>query len=385
MPAIAPDPPSSRRLRNGRMTLADMLEKQFRPDLRFRGAGYLKAERVALRRITTDRVYGVVRDGVDYQTQLDRSEGKFAKHCSCEQYAKLSVCKHLWATILKVDEDKLLSGAVRPGYVPPFMSEEEPFVLTASLTAADDDDDDEVPVGVAAVPVGRMETGRGTAVVAPPPKAKPRLRPWEQSLQTLREELDEHRSGAPGEPREREIFYEIDISASRKATQLVVQVSQRQRRSSGQWGKLKPLKMRPGRFDELDLDDDRTILAFLYGGTADRSEGGIKGETAATVYRYYVPHELCLRLLPQMCQTGRLRYLGEKEKGWTPLSWDDAEPWELAVRVDPAGAAKSQVRAASERAASERRRTEQRQERKENREKVRKETGLATGDSHHAG
>ena len=112
-------------------------------------------------------------------------------------------------------------------------------------------------------------------------------------------------------------------------------MSQRQRRATGQWGKLKPLKLRPGRFDELDLEDDRTILSFLYGGTPDRSENGaIKTETAATVYRYYIPQELSERLLPLMCGTGRLRYLGSKEKHWTPLTWDEGEPWELAVRVD---------------------------------------------------
>ncbi len=326
------------------MTLAELLEKQFRPDLRFRGDGYFADERVVIRRVTPDRVYGAVRDGVDYQTQLDRSDGKFAKHCTCEQFAKLNVCKHVWATIRAVDAAKLLTGAVKPGYVPPFMTEEPTFDPMAGWSEADDEveegdggayggrDDDDLP----SRPLARPTNGR-TAVATPAP-ARPKLRAWEQALQSLRRDLEENLPASVGEPREREVFYEIDLQASKRANRLVIQVSQRQRRASGQWGKLKPLKMRPGKFDELDLEDDRTILSYLYGGAPDRSEGAaIKTETAATVYRYFIPQELCERLLPLICRTNRLRYLGSKEKNWTPLQWDDSEPWELAVRVESTG------------------------------------------------
>jgi len=322
------------------MTLAELLEKQFRPDLRFRGAGYLKAERVAIRRVTADRVFAAVRDGVDYETLLDRSEGKFRKHCSCEQFAKLGVCKHVWATILAVDEAKLLTGGVKPGYVPPFMTDEPAFDPMGGWSEADEDEEfDADEETVVAAPARKPVAAGRTATVAPAAApARPKLRAWEQALQSLRRELEEHR-GASNEPREREVFYEIDLPASKKANGLVVQVSQRQRRATGQWGKLKPLKLRPGKFDELDLEDDRTILSYLYGGAPDRTDAGtVKGgETAPTVFRYQVPQELCERLLPLMCRTERLRYLGAKEKSWTPLQWDDGEAWELAVRVEREG------------------------------------------------
>ena len=324
------------------MTLAELLEKQFRPDLRFRGDGYYADERVVVRRVTPDRLYAAVRDGVDYQTQLDRSEGNLGKHCTCEQFAKLGVCKHLWATIRAVDGGKLLSTAVKPGYVPPFMTDEppayDPMDGWSEGDETEDFDDVDLPYRSDEVVETRARQERptnGRTAVAAPAPARPKLRAWEQALQSLRRDLEENRPSTAGEPREREVFYEIDVAASRRASRLVVQVSQRQRRASGQWGKLKPLKMRPGKFDELDLEDDRTILSYLYGGAPDRSEGGaIRTETAATIYRYYIPQELCERLLPLMCRTGRLRYLGEKEKHWTPLHWDENEPWELAVRVE---------------------------------------------------
>jgi len=47
------------------MTLAQVLEGQFRGDIRFRGAAYLKAERVAITRVTPETIFAVVTDGTD--------------------------------------------------------------------------------------------------------------------------------------------------------------------------------------------------------------------------------------------------------------------------------------------------------------------------------
>ena len=54
------------------MTLSELLESKFRGDIRFRGAAYIQAERVAVIRVTADHLFAVVRDGVEYQTQLSR-------------------------------------------------------------------------------------------------------------------------------------------------------------------------------------------------------------------------------------------------------------------------------------------------------------------------
>src|SRR5437773_1886034 len=106
------------------MSLAQVLEGQFRGDIRFRGAAYLKAERVSITRVTPENVFAVVSDGVDYQTQLTREGNELRLHCSCAQSDRPSgSCKHLWATILAVDAGGLIAGSIRPGHVPPFASE----------------------------------------------------------------------------------------------------------------------------------------------------------------------------------------------------------------------------------------------------------------------
>src|SRR5580693_8416399 len=122
------------------MTLAELLEGRFRADVRFRGAAYLKAERVAIARVTSDELFAVVRDGVEYQTQLSRQDGCLKMFCNCAVSAQTEpACKHLWGTVLAVDEGNYLSGEIKAGYVPPFFTEpRQALVLDDDL--ADDDD-----------------------------------------------------------------------------------------------------------------------------------------------------------------------------------------------------------------------------------------------------
>ena len=116
------------------MTLSELLEDKFRGDIRFRGDAYLKAERVSVTRVTADHIFAVVRDGVDYQTQLTRDDGLLKMYCNCASGGQTeSVCKHLWATILAVDDGGYLCDSLKLHQIPPFIMEPSSFSL-------DDDD-----------------------------------------------------------------------------------------------------------------------------------------------------------------------------------------------------------------------------------------------------
>ena len=106
------------------MTLSELLQNRFRADLRHRGAAYIEAERVSLVRVTADNVFGVVVDGVEYQTQLRYQESDIAMFCTCDQFAKSKACKHLWATVLTTDLEGHVNPAIRPGRLTPFVSRE---------------------------------------------------------------------------------------------------------------------------------------------------------------------------------------------------------------------------------------------------------------------
>ncbi len=304
------------------MTLAELLESTFRADLRYRGVAYLKAERVSITRVTADHVFGVVRDGVHYQTQLSRQNGELKMYCNCARTQKFGVCKHLWATVLAVEEQGYLTGPPRPGYIPP-------FVTLSDWPARDEIEwDEDSEIGVLPPPEKKKTPSEET-------HAGPPLRQWEALLEELRREMQQNELATPTVEREREIFYEIDIAASRSAGQLVIQTSQRQRRANGQWGKLKPLKMRPGHLEEVTNEDDLTILAYLAGGTPERTNWYAQQDvTQSLISRYRLSAELCQRILPLMCNTGRVRFWEAVEHSNTALAWDDGPAWELTLSVE---------------------------------------------------
>lgn len=307
------------------MSLAQLLESRFRGDVRFRGQAYIQAERVSIARVTPDDLHGIVRDGVEYQTHLSRLDGEMRMFCSCvgDAQAREPACKHLWATILTVDEGEYLTGVARAGNIPPFAAD---TTYTPSHLLAEIEEDFEGLDFYKSSPEAKTQKTKSKS-------SSRQLRDWEVKLQALRSGMPgSGQSGGTAESREREIYFEIDIAESQKAQQLMIQTSQRQRRSNGQWGKLKPLKLRPGRLEEIEHADDRKILAFLAGGTPERTGWmAQQAEFQTSIHRYRVPYELCGLILPLMSKTGRLRYLNSSEKDWTPLNWDQEEPWKLCL------------------------------------------------------
>jgi len=305
------------------VTLSELLKEKFRGDIRFRGDAYLKAERVSVTRVTADHILAVVRDGVDYQTQLSRENEQLKMYCNCSSGGQTeSTCKHLWATIRAVDESGYLSGLLKPNHIPPFITEPGSFSLELEEEDWENDSHE------------FLRTSRSSRPRSDVVKLQKLLRPWEVPLHDLRQKMLSNEPASMRAEREREIFYEIDVEQSWDAGQLVIQTSQRQRRANGQWGKLKPLRMRPGDLDDIHREEDCRILAYLSGGTPERSNWyAQQSETQTTSYRYYVPYALSELLLPLMCATGRVRFRDENKTDKTTLEWDDATPWELSLQV----------------------------------------------------
>jgi len=306
------------------MSLANAFESQFRGDIRFRGQVYLKTDRVTISRVEPDRIEAVVVDGTEYRTSLERDEGQLRMACNCWPADRPSpTCKHLWATLLKVDALGIIAGPVTPGSIPTFGF--EPVLSSPPEDYWDSDSTRDVYVP----PPSVTRVGK----VTPP---APILKPWEQKLQTLSERLHSEAIQATVTPRDREIFYEIDAPASRERRALVLQVMQRQRRSNGQWGKFKPLRIKSGRLEEIDNDLDRRLLAQLVGVSLDRSIWHtMVGPDAAQQPKFHVALDLALVLLPDLCETGRLRLAGGTTDKAPSLVYDNDGAWELSLDVSP--------------------------------------------------
>lgn len=312
------------------MSLSSTLESKFRGDIRFRGQAYVKAERVAITRVTADELFGVVEDGTEFHTQLTRRDDTMLMTCSCAngQGNPHEVrCKHVWATILQAEQAGYINDAAKPNYFPPFTTEEEPLDWDY-----DEEDWDEVPSGdaVRTVNLNRRKMKPAAVVV------EPRVREWEAQLNQLRTTMDAGEAAPSAELRETEIFYEIDVKQSQLEKQLVIGLVQRQRRNNGSWGKLKPLRVRANRFEDVTLEEDRRILATLLGGVAERSNWyAQQSELQAAANRFRVPFDLAELLLPEICATGRLRFQEDDEENESSraITWDAGPPWEMAVSV----------------------------------------------------
>ncbi len=304
------------------MTLSELLQNRFRADLRHRGAAYIEAERVSLVRVTAENVFGIVVDGVEYQTQLRYQENDFALFCTCDQFAKSRACKHLWATVLTADLQGHVHPSLRPGRPAPFVVQESSLPVTIEdLTSG---------MNLDAEP--RMDNSRTNTAVTR--IVKPRLKPWESRLNELANEISAETKGGKTQALDRQIYYQIDLEGSKEAGKLVIQASQRQRRSSGQWGKIKPLKIRPGELDQIEHEDDRIFLSYLAGAIPERNNWSTQqAELRAAAHRFHVPYELGRLILPEMCRSGRLTLLGADDSGNQTLEWDTSEPWELTIRV----------------------------------------------------
>ncbi len=305
------------------MTLAELLQNRFRADLRHRGAAYIEAERITLVRVTPENIFGIVQDGAEFQTQLRYQPDDVGMFCTCEQFAKSKVCKHLWATVLAADMRGFINPTLRPGRITPFVAPNayQPISM-----------DDLEPGGNDPEGESRMPRGKAKIRTAPVQRT---LRPWEARLVELKDNMDVTPDGrTKSDPEERQIFYEVDLEASKEAGKLVIQASQRQRRAGGQWGKIKPLKVRPGELDHIEHEDDRTFLSYLAGAIPERNNWTTQqAELRTSAHRFYVPFELGQLVLPDMCRSGRLRILGSDDAGEQVLNWDETDPWELTIRV----------------------------------------------------
>ena len=310
------------------MTLAQAFTDQFRGDIRFSGAKLFKNERVTLTKVTPDAVWATVQDGEEFSTEVLRSEDAPTLECSCSANGRPGPCRHLWATLLAIDAAGLVTGSPRPNHVSPFAVETIPVV-------AEEPWDD--PYRDVYTPPSKPRT----LLDALQP---PALRGWEAQLRSISTVVHSVQETPVKASREREIFYEIDLAHSREKKQIVLQSSQRQRRSNGQWGKRKPLKLRQGQIERLERDDDRRILASLVGGSPDRTTWfAQQSDSQTSVFRYFLSYSLADWLLPVICETGRLCVLDIEHDRPSFLEWDTGAPWELALDVAEKEAAEGEA------------------------------------------
>ena len=297
------------------MSLADHLESRFRGDVRFRGAEYLKTEQIVVVQVTPDSFLSVISDGEEFETGLHRQDDDLVMRCSCSKQPEgEAACKHLWASILVVDQQGFLAGQPANDYLPPFTASETtaPDSLLGETLLEDLADEDEEFAEFLTRSGGR--------------------RSWEVRLEDLAGRLQRDSSQPPTE---RQIAFEIDVARSKTEGHLVLQTSQRERRANGEWGKWKALRVHPAKLDTIEDSQDRALLAVLSGAVADQKTGSSRSSgTAPSSFCFHLPSTLAEQLVPRLCDTGRLFLAGDEPSEADPLTWDAGPAWEFRLEIE---------------------------------------------------
>jgi superfamily II DNA or RNA helicase len=296
------------------MTLSMQLAYFVPAKVRKRGKSYFQDGLVTVTVCEADRVEATVTGSEDYSVFLIRERQQVFASCSCLFFHdRGEICKHIWATVLAVDEGQGLRGP-RGGV---------PTELLADLDdALGEDEEEDFEMGFeAADPLPRR------------PAPGPAIALWRAVMDDL------SLAGSTAAVRqERQILYVVDVPVTIQRRQLTVDILTAARKADGSWGGFRALRIT--RSEAVTLADaaDREILTVLAGA----AQGGLwaYGNYMAMIpVPSEIPEGAAGVVLPLIARTGRCRLRQGGGLEGEPLAWDGGAPWELwlEVREEPKG------------------------------------------------
>jgi hypothetical protein len=278
------------------VVLAD-LTSAFPSQVRLRGATYFRHGVVDLVEVTPLRVAATLQGTRLYTTSLAFRDGKLALSCTCDDFQSDGPCKHLWATILAIDE--------RHGLV-----EMTPFH------------------GITLSPPSHAD--------AAPARAKPASSPrWKELLQRERTRWHEERAVAPRWTGR--LLYSVDVERSREGNLVVMLLEQGNKRKGGGPAKPKPVRIPLAAVGHLEDPTDRQMLPLLLGASAIADTWGALaahdgGHDATLRTIIHVPATMAEAVMPALSASGRLFLRELREGPLVPARYDGA-PWEFVLSL----------------------------------------------------
>ena len=385
--------------------IAQKVSRNFSDAVRTRGQSYFVKGRVTVMAARTGEVVARVRGTAKYRVRVRLRGSKLLASCSCPYFGpEGEPCKHLWATLLMADSRGLLQSppvfpvrlVVEAPRRPPTTG--LPDVRSGSGRPPYSLDSD---LGVVGLGTPRPSNG------SPPPGRGPKSRPKERGPRgeiggwTPREQIPGPRDrrarvkstgpgsgsvgagpGAAGRAAKavnrngkRLLVYVLDVTATLAQNQVVIDLARRQRKTTGEWGPLRPWYYAP-RAAHVKYDpEDRLILALLdeaqgnssqsaynapppsiglspgaellgltippeaangaganaaYGSAAARAAA----ERALRGNRRFVLRKDQAGMVERLARTGRLRLRRtDGEEDPPTVRWDDGQPWRFALDI----------------------------------------------------
>ncbi len=283
------------------MSLTSGLSARVSSGVRSRGAEYFLRGRVRITTVNRDEVEATVTGSERYRVRLRRDGDALVVSCTCPFFNdRAEACKHIWATVLAAADRRFLAAG-------------DP---TRSLEIDGDDYQ------------RRINRPTRLPAAAPPRRAAPP--DWRRLLETAEEPAGPLPAGEPPE----DLFYVVDVEATRGSGGLTLELLERRQKAAGGWSKPRSAQIRLAAIAGLPDAADREILALLVGGRPALSWSSWNAGYETLPARCRIPDPVAPTLVPLLCASGRCHLrVAPGSFSETALAWDDGEPWQLRLAV----------------------------------------------------
>ncbi len=295
------------------MGIAEKVARHFSDGVRSRGQSYFMKGRVTVIAARAGEVIARVRGTAKYRVRLRMRGSKLLVSCTCPYFnPQGEPCKHLWATLLLAEGRGFLES---PPVFPVHLVTENPRRVRTGGLGGLPDIRNEPPLHEASEPsetagldLGMEMIGLGPSRPTGPvrhdasgAKGKDRRARrdvsgeppnWSKSGQSPRN----YRGGARGRSKikapgvdrgsgpsrtrainrnaKRLLVYVLDVTATLAQNQIIVDLARRQRRTTGEWGPLRPWYYAPHAAHVKYDPEDGLILALLDEAQGITTHGG---------------------------------------------------------------------------------------------------------------
>ena len=258
-----------------------------------RGNQYFRDGAVTLLRTDGDSITAQVKGSRphEYRVEIDwvrALHGDISAFCDCPRYADGFLCKHVWATLLQVDAERV--------------AQEVHGLRDLSGEVSDDGELDDEPSDATSL----------SMLLDDPTQELTPTSMWHRQLQAVNAAAHEPHDafqGATEAKKRRIVWYVINVQSSLREGRLNVEFHVAETKKNGEFGKIKRLALNQDKLSTLTDDRDRDLLGLLLSDSLRSKEAEYYGFRANdwTSYSSCTPsasnYDL---LLPKMAATGRL-------------------------------------------------------------------------------
>jgi len=251
-----------------------------------------------------------VRGAETYDVGLALNDSQLTVSCTCPHFVRGYFCKHIWASLLKADEESFLPARSRQ------LDLVSEYEEDGEMWNPDQGPDDTDSPFVSSQGVRGGDPDQQLVV-------------WKDHLEKINSVSDV--KPAPQPILDLNIEYRLNLEDTYHSGLPTIRPLCRTRKNDGSLGKRKAVRINRNEIDELTNPLDRRILAIL--ARIDRSYaygydyGSINAE-------FQLPFSIQDTLLPMLCDTGRFGIEpADLETDVPAIQMDHGDPWKFAVEV----------------------------------------------------